>query len=122
HPWVASLDGHPCDVFVGQGQLFHADLVAVGFHRRAGDLDRPGVLELPAGDRGQSLVEHGDGTVRTGALDTAVLDHPAPLADLHAAGDTALEGDVFPLETPTDFHHNPNALFVNNLVFNYLVL
>src|SRR5512146_260638 len=74
------------DVLVDDGDLFHADLVAVGLGLRAADLGRPGAFKVPAGLLGERAVVHHDRAALARALHVAVLDHLAPLPEVHARG------------------------------------
>src|SRR5690606_27803817 len=109
------------DAFMHNRHLFDGECVGVGLKLRAADFRRPGILEVPFGDRLQTLVEHGDRAVAAGFVHLAIFHHLAPVPHVTHGGQAALEGDGLPFETTGQCLHQIVAVHIDDLVFDHFV-
>src|SRR3954454_3320316 len=118
----AAIALHPLEALVADGHRLHGHLVGAGVHRRARVLGRPRLHERVGGDRRAVVVDQLERAVGARGVGTLGLDLVAPLPQALVDVDPALELDVRPLHVARDLHDHREAVGVDLLVLDDLVL
>src|SRR5215216_2143407 len=109
------------NVLMSDSEFLDPDLIAVSLGLWAGDLDGPGGSEIPLRYCFEILIIHVNRTLFSGILHLSVFYQLAPLPKIHAAGDAALERDVFPLQAARLFEDDLMTVFGHHFLLDHFM-